>query len=131
MIPVAEEKTAASGAARGARPEVEAVTGALHRETCFGWRRTAKLFIWGVNCPTQKCSSHIFKDVAPPETVWFSQVSGFVSFYLRILPVYLQKSVLPSGRMGTLVALDLDSVLLAFGLVIFQFHPELGPQVGV
>lgn len=107
------------------------MTGAVHRGTCFGWRRTAKLFIWGVNCPTQECSSRVFKEVAPPERVWFSQVSGFVSFYLRILPVCLQKSVLPSGTMGTLVALDLDRVLLAFGLVIFQFRPELGPQVSV
>ena len=57
----------------------------------------------------------------------------FVSFCLRNLPVCLPESVLPSGggRMGILVTLDLDRVLLAFGLVIFQFHAELGPQVGV
>ena len=33
--------------------------------------------------------------------------------------------------MGILVTLGLDRVLLAFGLVIFQFPAELGPQVGV
>lgn len=105
--------------------------GAVHGEACLGWRRIAKLFIFGVSCSTQEHLSHVFKAVASPERLCFARVSDFCLLLSKKPASLSPQSVLPSGRMGILVTLGLDRVLLAFGLVIFQFLAELGPQVGV